>query len=384
MLAVRGILHVDMDAFFASIEQRDHPEYRGKPVMVGASPDRRGIIATCSYEARKFGIHSAMPSRTAGRLCPHGIYLPPDGKKYAAESREILAILRKFTPEVEPVSIDEAFLDVTASRSVFGDAVEIARKIKARIFHERGLTASVGVASNKFLAKIASDLNKPDGLTVIAEEDKEAVLAPLSVGRLWGVGRVTRDALEKHGYRTIGDLQKADPQHLRPLVGSRAQHLVDLARGKDARPVETAVETKSIGSEHTFETDTDDLLLLKRTLWGHAEKVARELRKQNLAARSATLKLRYADFATITRQTTFAQPTQDETALYEPLERRLADEKIGRRKIRLIGLTARALEPPSIQLDLFDPSAEKRRRLAQAVDDLRAKLGSRAIRRLGD
>lgn len=384
MSAPRSILHVDMDAFFASIEQRDHPEYRGRPVMVGAPPDRRGIIATCSYEARKFGVHSAMPSRTAGNLCPQGIFLPPDGKKYRTESRKIMGILRDFTPDVEPVSIDEAFLDVTAVRSLFGDALSLARKIKERILKESGLTASIGVAPNKFLAKVASDLEKPDGLTVITEENKVAILAPLPVGRLWGVGKVTCEVLEKHGYRTISDIQKANPKLLEPLVGNRAAHLHELAWGRDDRSLETETEAKSIGSEHTFDTDTAEGALLRRILLAQAEEVASELREEGVAARTVTLKLRYADFTTLTRQVTFEQPTQDEIALYEAVVRLLEAEKIEGRKIRLIGLTAGQLGPPHMQLDLFDGSAEKRRRLATAVDDIRARLGSKAIRRVGD
>lgn len=373
-----------MDAFFASIEQRDHPEYRGKPVMVGSPPDRRGIIATCSYEARRFGVHSAMPSRTAGKLCPGGVFLPPDMQKYAAESRKIMAILRDFTPTVEPVSIDEAFLDVTAVRGLFGDAPLLARKIKERIRKECGLSASIGVAPNKFLAKVASDLEKPDGLTVITEENKVEILAPLPVGRLWGVGKVTREVLEKHGYRTIADIQEADPRDLEPLVGNRASHLHALAWGRDERSLETETEAKSIGSEHTFGADTDDRILLRRTLLAQAEEVAREMREEGVAARKVTLKLRYADFTTLTRQTTFDQPTQDEIALHGAVVRLLEAEKIGGRKIRLIGLSVGQLGPPQTQLDLFDGSAEKRRRLARAVDDLRTRLGPKAIRRVGD
>jgi DNA polymerase-4 len=384
MSATRWILHVDMDAFFAAIEQRDHPEYRGKPVMIGSPPDRRGIIATCSYEARKFGVHSAMPSRTAGKLCPQGIFLPPDMTKYSAESRMIMAILRDFTPTVEPVSIDEAFMDVTGSQGLFGAAASMARQIKDRILRERNLTASVGVASNKFLAKVASDLEKPDGLTVITEENKVAILAPLPVGRLWGVGKVTCEVLEKHGYRTIADIQKADPKDLEPLVGNRAAHLHDLAWGRDERPLEMDVAAKSIGSEHTFDTDTDDEALLRRTLLAQAETVARQLREEKVAARTITLKLRYANFTTLTRQVSLDQPTQDEMAIHEHVVRLLGNEKTGRRKIRLIGLTAGNLASPQIQLDLFDRSAEKMRKLALAVDELRARLGPEAIRRLGN
>ena len=391
MSGQRWILHVDMDAFFAAIEQRDRPEYQGKPVMVGAAPNQRGIIATCSYEARKFGVHSAMPSRTAGKLCPQGIFIPPDIEKYRQESHQIMAILRDFTPQVEIVSIDEAFLDVTTVRGLLGDAAELARKIKDRIHKERRLTASIGVAPNKFLAKLASDLKKPDGLTIITEENKLAVLAPLPVGKLWCVGVVTQKLLEQNGFKTIGDIQGADPHRLESLLaprlhsgqGNQAGNLQQLALGNDERPVETETEAKSIGSEHTFETDTTDTTLLHNTLLFQAEEIAGELRKRAVGARTLTLKLRYSDFATLTRQTTLDQPTQDEVSIYNEAIRLLRNEKVGKRMIRLIGLSASGLAAPHLQLDLFDQSLEKRRRLASAMDAIRARHGKQAIRRLG-
>ncbi len=382
MDGTRQILHVDMDAFFAAVEQRDHPEYRGQPVMVGSPPDRRGIIATCSYEARRFGVHSAMPSRTAGKLCPHGVFLPLDMPKYVRESKRIMALLRDFTPQVEPVSIDEAFLDVTGAQSLWGPATEIARQIKARLRAEIGLTASVGVASNKFLAKLASDLHKPDGLTVIPEENKAERIAPLPVGRIWGVGRVTQKILEDHGLKTIGDLQRAAPSRLESLVGrASAASLGALAHGEDDRPLELESEARSIGSEHTFPEDTADPALWHKVLLAQAEEVAAALRKSGVGARTVTLKLRHTDFTTLTRQTTLAEPTQDEMVIFGEMTRLLEREKIGG-KLRLIGLSASGLIPFQMQLDLFDAGAEKRRRLAQAVDAIRARHGPQAIRRV--
>jgi len=240
MTASRTILHVDMDAFFTSVEQRDRPELRGRPVVVGAPGDQRGVVAAASYEARRYGIHSAMPSREARRLCPDAVFLPVDGRRYSAASRQVFAILRRFTPFLEPLSIDEGFLDVTGSAALFGSGPQIARRIKDAIARETGLSASVGVAPNKFLAKLASDLRKPDGLTVVPESPEAiaAFLAPLPVGRVWGVGTVTRGRLEAAGIRTIGDLQCAPAARLARAVGrAAADDLARLARGEDAREI---------------------------------------------------------------------------------------------------------------------------------------------------
>ena len=378
----KWILHVDMDAFYASIEQRDHPEYQGKPVMVGAAPRQRGIISTCSYEARKFGIHSAMPSRTAGKLCPRGIFIPPNMEKYSQESKMIMAILRCFTPQIEILSIDEAFLDVTAVQNLLGSTKEIARKIKERIWQERRLTASIGIAPNKFLAKLAGDLGKPNGLMEIVEENKLTILASLPVEKLWGVGKVTKRLLEEKGFKTIGDIQKAHLNHLQTFLGNHAEHLYQLAHGIDPRGIETRVEAKSMGNEHTFNIDTLDKGLLRKTLLTQAEEIAGKLRKENVAAKTITLKLRYSDFTTLTRQTTLDQPTQDEVVIYDQAFRLLKLEKTEAKKIRLIGISASKLLPPLLQLDLFDPSLEKKQRLAAAVDRIRARHGTKAIQRI--
>jgi DNA polymerase-4 len=377
----RAILHVDMDAFYTSVEQRDNPALRGQPVIVGAGPQERGVVSAASYEARKFGVHSAMPSRTAYKLCPQGVFVRPRMEKYAEVSKQVMTILHSFTPLVQPLSIDEAFLDVTGSTAVFGDPITIAKRIKAAIHSQTLLTASVGVAPNKFLAKLASDLHKPDGLTVITEADKVQVLAPLPVSKIWGVGKVTEKQLHELGISTIGDLQRLPIAELRQRVGNTADHLHALAFGNDDREVETDTESQSISSEHTFDIDTADLDQIKRCLLEQCEEVGSRLRKEKLAARTVQLKLRYADFTTLTRQRTLEQPTQDEMMLYEVAGQLLSAERIEGKRIRLIGVGGANLVPPEIQGDLFSRGDEKRTRLAKAVDDLRSKLGPGAVKR---
>ncbi len=370
-----------MDAFYASVEERDHPEYRGTPLMIGAAPNQRGIISTCNYVARKFGVHSAMPSRTAGKLCPGGIFIPPDMAKYSQESRQIMKVLQSFTPDVEQVSIDEAFLDVTHVEQLWGNPVQLAKRIKHQIQQERGLTASIGIAPNKFLAKLASDLEKPDGLTLITEENKLEVLAPLPVEKIWGVGKVTRKFLTDHGFHTMGDIQKADLRDLKSILGNHAEHIYLLARGEDERDVEIESEAKSISSEHTFDIDTNNSSLLLRTLMSQAEEIARQLRHERLAARTVILKLRYSDFTTLTRRKTLPQATQDEIHIYDQAVTLFTAEKTGQSRIRLIGIGTTNFVNAHFQPDFFDTLSEKRMRLASAVDVIRARLGSNAIQR---
>jgi nucleotidyltransferase/DNA polymerase involved in DNA repair len=377
----RAILHVDMDAFYASVEQRDKPELRGKPVIVGADPQERGVVAACSYGARHFGVHSAMPSRTAYRLCPQGIFLRPDMEKYKSVSRQVMTVLQSFTPLVQPISIDEAFLDVSGTAKRLAEAKTVAQRIKAEIRKQTGLTASVGVAPNKFLAKLASDLNKPDGLTIITEEEKLQVLAPLPVSKVLDVGKVTERRLQELGIRTIGDLQKFPLDELRRRLGNVAGLLHALALGEDDREVVTDEGTKSISSENTFDRDTSNLDQIKRCLLEQAEDVGASLRREQLAARTVQLKLRYADFTTLTRRKTLPRPTQDGMVLYEVAERLLEAERIQGKRIRLIGVSGTNLVRPEGQGDLFDHNDEKRARLAKAVDGLRAKLGPGSIKR---
>jgi DNA polymerase IV len=373
------IIHVDMDAFYASVEQRDRPETRGRPVIVGADPRGRGVVSAASYEARRFGVHSAMPIGRAFRLCPEGVFLPVDMDKYAGVSREIMAVLAEFTPLVEPLSIDEAFLDVTASRALHGDGAAIGREIKKRIRASVSLTASVGVAPNKFLAKVASELEKPDGLVVVEPGREALFLDPLPVSRLWGVGKVTGSVLETMGIRTIGQLALTPAAHLAARFGKHGPDLLNLARGLDDRVVEADAPSKSMGAEETFEHDTHEVDLLRATLRGQSERVGRELRGAGYAGRTVTLKLRFADFSTITRSHT-DDPTQDGLVIYRRVESLFARVTL-KQAVRLIGLSVSGLGPAGEgQLSLLAPDAVRRERLARAVDRLATRFGDEVVR----
>ena len=380
-MTARTILHVDLDAFFAAVEQRDRPELRGKPVIVGGGgPNDRGVVSTASYEARKFGVHSAMPLRTAGRLCPQGIFVPVDGRKYQEESRRVMAILRRFTPQVQPVSIDEAFLDVTASRALFGDGEAIGRLIKSAVHDETGLTISVGVATTKLVAKVASDLRKPDGLVVVPPGEEAAFLAPLPISRLWGVGEKTAAALADYGVRTIGDLASLPSDALERRLGKHGASLVERAHGIDPDPVAGGEAAKSIGHEHTFDRDTADREVLERTLLGMADGVAGRLRSSGLRAVTITLKLRDSGFHTITRQTSLEVPADLTEPIFEAALTLLRRELHGQR-IRLVGVTASNFRDRE-QLAMFDGQEDPRRvAAAAALDRIRGKYGSRAVTR---
>ena len=381
------ILHVDMDAFFAAVEQRDHPELKGKPVVVGAQPNQRGVVAAASYEARKYGIHSAMPSRDAGRLCPHAVFLPPNGARYEEVSGQVLQILERFTPWIEPVSIDEAFLDVTGARQLFGTGEEIAQKIRAAIRLETQLTASVGVACNKFLAKIASDMNKPDGLTVVPNRPAEIreFLAPMPVGRVWGVGKVTRQQLEKHGLRTIRDLQGCSLNQLAGVVGrSYAEHLLLLARGEDTRELATEWEEKSMSREHTFLEDCRSPDVLEQVLCDLVEDVGSRLRADGRYASLVHLKLRWQGFQTITRQRPLPRPVCDDFRLREAALALFRAQELAK-PVRLVGFGVSSLaRHPGLQMDLFAGETrhgDRQERLSQAVDAIRHRFGSKSILR---
>jgi DNA polymerase-4 len=378
-MAGRAITHVDMDAFYAAVEQRDHPELRGQPVIVGAEPNGRGVVSAASYEARVYGVRSAMPISTASRLCPHAAFLPVDRAKYQRVSAEIMAILDGFSPLVEPISVDEAFVDLTGTESLFGTPVTAVRTIKARIREVTQLTASAGLAPNKFLAKIASDLEKPDGLVVVPEGGEAAFLAPLPIARLWGVGKMMADALSGLGITTIGQLQRMPRAVLVRRFGTHGAELHDLAFGRDDRPVQPYTAAKSMGAEETFESDCRDRARLANVLRDQAERVARELREGGVAAARLTLKLRFSDFHTITRAVT-AEPTQDGLELYRRARSLLDRERLDQ-PIRLIGLSASGLGPARIgQLSLLDPTALRRERLAKVVDSLAARYGDDVVR----
>lgn len=374
----RAIAHVDMDAFYAAIEQRDRPELSGKPVIVGADPKGRGVVSAASYEAREYGVGSAMPIGRAARLCPHAAFLPVDMAKYRRVSLQIMAILADFSPLVEPVSVDEAFVDFTGTEGLFGSPLEAVRQLKARIRRETGLTASAGLAPNKFLAKVASDLEKPDGLVVVQPGGEAHFLAPLPVERIWGVGRVTAGALRELGITTVGQLQGVPRAVLGQRFGRHGEDLHDLAFGRDDRAVEPFGVPKSVGAEETFEADVRDLERLKPTLRAHAERVAAELREGGFAAARVTLKLRVAPFETHTRSV-MGEPTQDGLELYRRAAGLLERERVTR-PVRLIGLSASRLGPAGVgQLDLFDPAALRRERLSRVVDRLTERFGAGTV-----
>ncbi len=381
-----------MDAFYAAIEVLDHPQWRGLPLVVGSPPDQRGVVATCSYEARRFGIHSAMPSRTAGKLCPHAIFTPPRMERYAEISAQIMTIFEEFTPFVEPLSLDEAFLDVAGALRISGDAVTIAGELKERIKTRIGLTASVGVAVNKFLAKMASDMNKPDGLMVVpvAETEIIAFLAPLSVTKMWGVGKVIGARLEQAGIRLIGQLQALDLRAMERLFGKTgAQDMAELARGRDSRPVVTHWEEKSISNEHTFTHDEADVERVRQCLLELAEEVGGRLRKSGKLAKTVQIKLRFGDFSTITRQTSFSVALNSDRELIASAMTLFEREHVVR-PIRLVGFGVSHLLTPDqavpAQQELFADESGKNqkgrnKKLDQAVDALRHSFGADAIKR---
>lgn len=355
----RVIFHLDMDAFYASVEQRDDPRLRGKPVIVGSPPTQRGVVCAASYEARKFGVRSALPSATAGRLCPKGIFVRPRMDHYREESRRIMEIVAQTGAVVEPMSIDEAYLDMSGScqaetlDSSLQMAVPLGQALKQRIWTERQLTATIGIASNKLLAKIASDHQKPDGLTVITNEQKVRFLRPLPVRTLYGVGKVTEQTLNKAGISTVGDLQDYAGD-LRALVGSFGPKLKQFAFGEDDRALEIGDEIKSISGEETFLQDTDDRKVLRHCLKEQASDIEKRLKHRQLAAHTVQVKVRYSDFLTITRQISVEEPISGAGEIYRLACFLLAKEKLVHRPLRLLGLGVSNLrEPTTQQLALF-------------------------------
>jgi nucleotidyltransferase/DNA polymerase involved in DNA repair len=378
----RVILHVDMDAFYAAIEVRENPQLTGEPLIIGHR-GRRGVVSTCSYEARKFGVRSAMPSVTAERLCPQATWLPGRMELYVGVSRRIRALFDDFTPLVEPVSIDEAFLDLTGIAADLEAARQHAHEIKHRIRTEQQLTASIGVAPNKFLAKVASDLDKPDGLVVISSADVPRILWPLPIERLWGVGPKTAERLHKHQFHRVADIARLPESLLRQSIGdSMATHLRALAHGQDDRPVLASHEAKSISEERTYATDLTDPDDIDRALLQRAEGVSQELRRQKLVARTVHLKVRTESFTTWTRSHTLREPT-DLTETIVKAARRLLSERIdlGDSGVRLLGVGVSGLEPAlAPQASLFADAREERvRRAERAADALRERLGPDAV-----
>jgi DNA polymerase-4 len=379
----RQILHVDMDAFFASVEQLDNPGLRGKPVLVGGT-SRRGVVAAASYEARPFGARSAMPMAHALRLCPNAVVVPPRHDRYAEISRRVFEIFQRFTPLVEGLSLDEAFLDVTASRSLFGDGASIARRIKDTVKSEIQLTCSAGVAPCKFAAKIASDLQKPDGLVVVPPNVAEFI-APLPLERMWGVGPRASERLRKAGFSTIGDLASASLLRLESLLGEGlAAHIHALAHGVDDRPVEPGRAAKSVGAEETFETDIRDRRILERKLLELSARVARRLLKAGIAGEVVVVKLKYADFTLQTRRTKLRGPAVDTDSIYTTAKSLLDRFDLSSRAARLIGVAVADLteDLPAEELSLFpDPAQGKRRRLEEVVARVADRFGNKGITR---
>ncbi|NTV13214.1 MAG: DNA polymerase IV [Desulfobulbaceae bacterium] len=378
----RVIIHLDMDAFYAAVEVRDNPALKGKPVVVGG-PSGRAVVSAASYEARRYGIRSAMPILRARQLCPEAIFLPVRMGRYREVSDQIMAIFARFTPLVEPLSLDEAFLDVTGSARLFGSGEEIAVAIKRLIRQDTGLTGSAGVAANKLVAKIASDLQKPDGLTLVTPGSEREFLAPLSVSRLWGAGATTIKDLALLGVATIGDLAALPIDLLTARFGKAGQHLHQSALGQDDRPVVPEREAKSIGHEDTYEEDLHSESQIRKELLSLALRVGARLRRHHLAGRTISLKVRYSDFATVSRALTLPEATGDGQLLFQSALELLAKTEAHRRAVRLLGISASNLVPDTTprQTDLFGSSRKKARRqdLNRALDAINCKFGREAI-----
>jgi len=371
-----------MDAFFAAIEQRDNPKLKGKPVIIGADPKKgggRGVVSTCSYEARKFGLHSAMPISLAYQKCPRGIFLPVDMEKYHRVSREIYQIFYNFTPKVEPISIDEAFLDISGSYHLFGGPKKISQLLKDQIKKKIKLTASVGCAPTKMAAKIASDLEKPDGLVMVSENKLVEFLYPLAIEKIWGLGKKSAALFRQMNINTIGDLAKRNSKEILETFGENGRHWWELANGIDPRQVEEGDEVKSISNELTFEQDTQDQELIQDTLVGLCEKVSRRLRSQGLKAKTITLKIRLKGFKTYTRALSLISATNFMDTIYKAIKKLLLDFKLGERKVRLLGVKTSNLIDSESKDSLFED--KKKERIHKAIDSIRGKFGQGAIQR---
>jgi len=377
-VTTKKIIHVDLDAFFASVEQIDNPRLKGKPVIVGGNT-RRGVVSAASYEARKFGIHSAQPISKARKLCPQGVFLPVRMKRYKEISDKMFKILSSYTPKIEPLSIDEAFLDVTACEKLFGKPENIAEKIQQRIKKEIGLSCSVGVAPNKFLAKIASDMKKPNGMVVIKEEEKENFLSNLAVGKIWGVGKVTEQKLQKMGIFKVKELRRLSLSKLSKIFGKMGVRLYNLSRGIDESPVISERKIKSLSSEITFPDDVSEKKILEKTLYTLSNNVAKRLKNENIWARSIQLKIRFSDFTTITRSHTYDEVTNLTQIIWQRTKKLLHKKvNLSSKKIRLVGVTAFNLTKQR-QMQLIPQ--EKIEKLEEATEKIKEKFGVRGIRK---
>ncbi|MCH2171624.1 DNA polymerase IV [Myxococcota bacterium] len=392
-MARRVILHADMDAFYTSIEQRDRPELRGRPVIVGGG-SARGVVSAASYEARQHGVHSAMPSAEARKLCPEGVFLHGDMKRYAAESRRIFEVFRRFAPRVQGLSLDEAFLDISGTERLLGTPVSLGEALRSAVREETGLTVSAGIAPVKLVAKIACAEAKPDGLLEVTEDGVNAFLSPLPVGRLWGIGRVAEARLHEAGFTCVGELARTEPSQVEALLGSWGLSVARLARGEDFSEVEPYREPVSYSEENTFETDVSDPKLLERTIVAHAESVARRLRNGRLRARVVVLKIKLSrrrgpgprGYPLLTRRMTLEAPTDDGLEItragFELLRRTSLPEPV-----RLLGVGVTGLRPAGLQsaqqLALIGEreGVERRANLNRALDEVRDRFGDRAVRR---
>jgi DNA polymerase-4 len=376
----RRIMHIDLDAFFVSVEQRENPELKGKPVVVGGRPEGRGVVASASYEARAFGLHAGMPLATASRLCPQAIFIEGSFPKYREASQRFMTILADFSPDIEPLGLDEAYLDVTGFESIYGSIHQMAVKIKQRIKAELGLSASVGIASGKIVAKVASELSKPDGLVKVAGGEERSFLAPLPVAKLPGIGRKTEQKLNALGINTVGELSSMPLDALKSHFGASGEVLHRFANGIDDREVEPPAPAKQISRETTFSRDTTDRSQLKATLRYLGERVGADLRQRGKRARCLTLKLRYADFTTITRRHTLSPAFDSDQTIFDTgvmlLKKALSQEK---QPVRLIGIGVAELVESGSQLDMLDPSARRQEQLDRAIDRIRKKYGFTAI-----
>jgi len=379
----RKIIHIDMDAFYASVEQHDNPALKGLPVIVGGDPEKRGVVSAASYEARVYGVHSAMPSSQARRLCPQGNFLPVRMHRYREVSGEIFRILREYTPLVEPLSLDESFLDVTGSEKLFGPVLQIAKEVKRRILETTGLTASAGIAPNKFLAKIASDFKKPDGLVQIKPDEVREFLRELPISKLWGVGKATEEVLKGMGILKVGQLALFPAEKIERQLGKFGLELMALARGEDERLVSPDADAKSISQEETFTPDLETPDQMKRILLDQAEQVGWELRKQKLKGSTVTVKVRYPDFTLVTRSLTLPIPTDQGIEIYQTAMKLLPRTEALQRRARLLGVGISNLlhrDDPEQYL-LFDSRRQKTERSVQAMDRIWEKFGPEAIKR---
>jgi DNA polymerase-4 len=378
----RKIIHIDMDAFYASVEQRDNSSLKGLPVIVGGDAGKRGVVSAASYEARVYGVHSAMPTSQAKGLCPQGIFLPVRMSRYREVSDQIFRILSEYTPLVEPLSLDESFLDVSGSEKLFGPALDIAREIKRRIYQTTGLTASAGIAPNKFLAKIASDFKKPDGLVEIKPEEVQEFLRDLPISKLWGVGKSTEEVLKEMDILSVGQLAAYPLKAIEKKLGKFGLELAALARGEDDRPVIPHAAAKSISQEETFTPDLRDLRKIKRVLLDQSERVGWELRKQKLKGCTVQLKVRYPDFSLVTRSATLPSPTDLGIEIYQTAIKLLDKTQARQKKARLLGVGISNLRRHGPeQLSLFDFQRKKVERSTEAVDRILEKFGPQAIKR---